>query len=295
MAASPLLEVGESQDEKQPGEDEGSEGTEGGARPGDAQKLVINNPSDINALVQYLDTSLSDAQLQSIQLSCSALGIPVKQIGGDRANNSFSNLYTAMKHKLTEERVQGVLRFILERVRYDMTGLEWLPRFDESLFQEYRKLVMLLSLAYMVTSMTVEEYERFRDQLIRQDGVTDNQERILHDYSADSISCRCHLLKLLHEREQFDIDDVKKVFHFLDKSGCSTYRTEIVEYCNRYKLQVPEAQPVLVDLVGNDKTDGTNSKEVGSRIDDESGHSGADTSQSGSTTSRKRADKSCCK
>lgn len=269
MAAqdSPLLEVGESQDENQPGEDEGSEGTEGGARPGDAQKVVIKNPSNINDLVRYLDTSLSDDQLQSIQLGCSALGIPVKQIGGDRANNSFSVLYTAMKNKFTEERVQGVLRFMLERVHYDMTDLEWLPKFQA--YTEYPKLDMLLSLASMVTSMTVEEYERFRDKLIRQDGVTDNQERILHDYSADSISCRCHLLKLLHERGQFDIDDVKNVFHWLDMSGCSTYRTEIEQYCNRYKLEVL----------------------VRSRI--HSGHSGADTSQSGSTTSRKRVDKSC--
>ena len=285
--------VDESQDKKQ-SEVERSGGTEGGTRTGDAQKLVINNPSDINALVQYLDTSLRHDQLQSIQLGCSALGIPVEQIGGDRANNSFSDLYTSMKHKLTEERVQRVLRFMLERVHYDMTGLEWLPRFDESLFQEYRKLDMLLSLADMVTSMTVEEYERFRDQLIRQDGVTDNQERILHDYSADSINCRCHLLKLLHERGQFDIDDVKNVFHWLDMSGCSTYRTEIVEYCNRYELNVPEPPPVQVDVERNE-TDRNDSIAVRSRIDDESGHSGADTSQSGSTTSRKRADKSCCK
>ena len=281
MAAqdSPLLhEVGdESQDEKQPGEVEGS----GGARLGDAQKLVIKNPSNINDLVQYLDTSLYDAQLQSIQLSCSALDIPVKQIGGDRANNSFSDLYTAMKNKFTEERVQGVLCFMLERVHYDMTGLEWLPRFDESLFQEYRKLDMLLSLADMVTSMTVEEYERFRDQLIRQDGVTDNQERILHDYSADSISCRCHLLKLLHERGHFNIDDVKNVFHWLDMSGCSTYRTEIVEYCNRHNLEVPEPQ----DPVGNEM-DGTNSIKVGSCND-------GGESNTHSTTSTERANGSC--
>ena len=280
MAAmdSPLLhEVGdESQDEKQPGEVEGS----GGARLGDAQKLVIKNPSNINDLVQYLDTSLYDAQLQSIQLSCSALDIPVKQIGGDRANNSFSDLYTAMKNKFTEGKVQGVLRFILERVHYDMTGLEWLPRLDESLFQEYRKLDMLLSLAYMVTSMTVEEYERFRDQLIRQDGVTDNQERILHDYSVDSISCRCHLLKLLHERGHFDIDDVENVFHWLDMSGCSDYRTEIVEYCNRHKLEVPEPQ----DPVGNEM-DGTNSIKVGSCND-------GGESDTHSTTSTERANKS---
>ena len=221
-------------------------GTEGGARVEDAQKGLIKNPSDIDALVQYLDTSLSDAQLQSIQLGCSsALGIPVEQIGGDRASNSFSDLYTAMKRKFTKERVQGVLRFMLERVHYDMTDLEWLPRFNKFLFQEYteyRKLDMLLSLAYMVTSMTVEDYKRFRDQLIRQDDATDNSERILIHCNVDTLVCRCHLLKLLVDKEQFDTDDIKNVFRRLDKSGCSDYRTEIVEYCNRHKLEVPEPQ-----------------------------------------------------
>lgn len=284
------------------------EGTEGGARLGDAQKVVIKNPSNINDLVQYLDTSLSDAQFQSIQLSCSsALGIPDEQIGGDGANNSFSVLYTKMKNMLTEE-VQGVLCFMLERVSYDMTGLEWLPKFDKTTIKvdAARKLDMFLSLASMITSMTVEEYERFRDQLVRQGGVTDNQERILHDYSADRINCRCHLLKLLHDQGKFNID-VDIVFHLLDKSGCSNCRTEIVKYCNRYELNIPEPPPVQVDAERNETDrngqadaernetalDRNDSIAVRSRIDDESSHSGADTSQSGSTTSRKRADKSC--
>lgn len=279
MAAmdSPLLhEVGdESQDEKQPGEVEGS----GGARLGDAQKLVIKNPSNINALVRYLDTSLSDDQLQSIQLGCSsALGISVEQIGGDRANNSFSNLYTAMKHKFTEERVQGVLRFMLERVHYDMTDLEWLPKFQA--YTEYPKLDMLLSLASMVTSMKDEDYNRFRDQLIRQDDATDNSERILIHCNVDALVCRCHLLKLLVDKEQFDTDDIKNVFRRLDKSGCSAYRTEIVEYCNRHKLEVPKPQ----DPVGNEM-DGTNSVKVGSC------NNGGE-SDTHSTTSTERANKS---
>lgn len=280
MAAqdSPLLEVGESQDENQPGEDEGSEGTEGGARPGDAQKVVIKNPSNIDDLVRYLDTSLSDAQLQSIQLGCSALGIPVEQIGGDRANNSFSVLYNAMKNKFTEERVQGVLCFILERVHYDMTDLEWLPKFQA--YTEYPKLDMLLSLASMVTSMKDEDYNRFRDQLIRQDDATDNSERILIHCNVDALVCRCHLLKLLVDKEQFDTDDIKNVFRRLDKSGCSAYRTEIVEYCNRHKLEVPKPQ----DPVGNEM-DGTNSVKVGSC------NNGGE-SDTHSTTSIERANKS---
>lgn len=221
------------------------EGTEGGARVEDTQKVVIENPSNINDLVQYLDTSLRHDQFQSIQLGCqcsSALGISVGQIGGDGANNSFSDLYTAMERNWTKKSVQGVLRFMLERVSYDMTGLEWLPKFDKATIGDdaARKLDMFLSLASMITSMKEEEYKRFRNQLIRQDGATDDHKNILDEYSADNINCRCHLLKLLHERGQFNIDDVNIVFHLLDKSGCSTYRTEIVEYCNRYGLQVPK-------------------------------------------------------
>uniref|UniRef100_A0A1X7SI73 Uncharacterized protein n=1 Tax=Amphimedon queenslandica TaxID=400682 RepID=A0A1X7SI73_AMPQE len=188
------------------------------------------NPSNINELVQYLGTSLRNDQLQSILASVLALGIDYELLPeGDR---HFPNLFHSLTNLLADE-AESYLRLMLESVQYDMSGLEWLPPapvLNVNSSDRNRKLDMLLTMGVTVTSLSEDDYTRFKRHLI--------ENNVLHGYTEDTIESPCHLVKLLFERGHLVTDNLKNVFDWLIDSDCS-YPKQLRRYCDRYDVEAP--------------------------------------------------------
>lgn len=195
--------------------------------------------ANINGVVYDLSTiNLSDKQLEAIQLGCRlGFGITLEQAN---ENCSLSVLYRALEQKLTSQaEAPPLLCLMLERVGYSMQGLDLppAPTIDKNSRTEYRKLDMFLTLGNMVTSMSDKQYRKFKCLHLKQRGgiLCLKQPGALHNYHSDRIETRSQLIKLLHDRNQFN--DVSIVFDWLEESGCSSCGKDLEEYCRRQELK----------------------------------------------------------
>ena len=202
---------------------------------GDAQRASINE------VVYDLSTiNLSDKQLEAIQLGCRlGFGITPEQAN---ENCSLSVLYRALEQKLTSQaEAPPLLCLMLERVGYSMQGLNLplAPTIDKNSRTEYQKLDMFLTLGNMVTSMSDKQYRKFKRLHLKQSYriLCLKQPGALHDYHSDRIETRSQLIKLLHDRNQFNTNDVSIVFDWLEESGCSSCGKGLEEYCRRQELK----------------------------------------------------------
>ena len=91
----------------------------------------------------------------------------------------------------------------------------------------------------MVTSMSDKQYRKFKRLHLKQRGciLCLKQPGALHDYHSDRIETRSQLIKLLHDRNQFNTNDVSIVFDWLEESGCSSCGKGLEEYCRRQELK----------------------------------------------------------
>ena len=127
------------------------------------------------------------------------------------------------------------------RVGYSTQGLNLplAPTIVKNSCTEYRKLDMFLTLGKMVTSMSDKQYRKFKRLHLKQRYhiLCLKQPGALHDYHSDRIETRSQFIKLLHDRNQFNTNDVSIVFDWLEESGCSSCGKGLEEYCRRQELK----------------------------------------------------------
>ena len=210
----------------------------------DTDTPQASSSDDINKFLETLSGdgpgALSDDQIESIRLCCRfALEITPQQIES-LLETSFSNLFgkgirvsKVVTGDDTEDGApnhidpEDLLYFMLERLGYNMTGL---PRSAPNDNNVYKQIDMILSLATTVTSMSENDYNKFkRFHTEQKNGILPSLKNIKHH--CDLVG---HLLekKPLHKEE-----DISIVFDWLQVSGCSNHQQKLQEYCKRHHIK----------------------------------------------------------
>ena len=220
----------------------------------------MDSPRDSRDIILKLlelrvDTSLSDNQREVILLATGEI-LSASFIESQEGNNfSFFKMVSELEEKLLRSECLCVLYVLLKRIGCYFVAEELEKELKEAADSEHRvekceadvcekypKFVMLLTLGNMVTSMSDQDYERFRNTIIANE---------LHHYHPDRIPSRCYLIRILYERELYK-NDLRVVLKWLDLSKCSQYKKHIFDHYERQDALLAETDKRQLQLIKED-------------------------------------------
>lgn len=175
--------------------------------------------------VLLIGNKIDDKQFEPFKVAATQ----VLEIGQDRVqgNTRFAEVYQMIETK-HEEKASSIVYQMLHKLKFSKRILNGALKAAATaapvdIDKKFPNLDKVLAFGIMVMSMENNDYNRFTSFLT--DG-SDENHRILSDYSPDHIESRCEIVKHLIDQDKYlTDDDEKNVCEWLAKSDNSKYQS----------------------------------------------------------------------
>ena len=178
---------------------------------------------DLMSHVLRIGNKLDDKQFGPFKVAATqVLEIDQSRVQED---TTFAEVYGMIKEKVNDE-APSIVYQILKKLKFSKRILNGALKAAATaapvdIDKKYPNLDKVLKFGIMVMSMENNDYNRFTSFFT--DG-SDENHRILSDYSPDRIESRCQIVQLLIEQKKYlTDDDEKNVCEWLAKSDNSKY------------------------------------------------------------------------